>query len=148
VSLAKRSITALVALACLVPVGAASQAAGSRRVETKPYYAPGSVTGSPVVIVVGADGKYGFGGDLFGAKRGERYVKISVTDQSGTRPAAEISLDRNGDGTNEVIEFCGTSKTLRLGKARGFGVFVLASPCAGGAPAPVTAGEIKAVFTK
>ena len=100
----------LLLVATLLATAAASTASAAPmrvRKMVKPYVTPGGVAG----VIAGTGNLNGteVGGATFRIRPTDRAIALTLVDDSGQPVAAEIRLDRDGDGSNDESygPFCG-----------------------------------------
>jgi hypothetical protein len=95
----------------------------------------------------------------FNTKSSERYVQMTVVDQTGLPVSAQVTVpDQNGDGfVDTIAAFCGKSGKIPFTGGLELSVFLYGHPTTGlfeqfGGPTAcngaATGGKVKAVFTR
>ena len=88
--------------------------------------------------------------EVFRPNPGERFVALSITDDSGMPARGHVHMDADGDGKLDKIEdFCAeTPQPIAVGEAKKIEVGVIFGSCPDDSPAIVTQGTVTATFTK
>ncbi len=89
-------------------------------------------------------------GVVFKPRPGERFVSVSLQDDSGFTARAMVGQDLDGDRVEDVSqEVCGaTDEPIRLRKDAVVMVWAQEGPCQNGTAAMATFGTVTATFTR
>lgn len=135
----------VIATALSLLMGTVSAASPSPRVVERPYsMSNGMVTGnSEAYWTVGTAFK------AFKARRGERTVVFSITDEASPNVRGHIHTDVDGDGdVDHEADFCSESEPIAVRPGQRIEVAVLLGECPDGEASLVTEGTITATFSR
>ena len=145
-----KTITAIAAVALLALVTPASGAHSERQVTEEYSMASGAVVSHGEVT--GGEVHWSAGSQyaVLRAERGEKFVTLTVEDQTGGPVLAHVHVDRNDDGElDEQVDFCGeTAEPIAVSKASVVEVGAIFGMCDDSSPSIVTEGTITATFTR
>ncbi len=85
----------------------------------------------------------------FDTNEGERFLRVSIVDETGLAVGAEILQDPDGDGDEAVLAtFCGaTERAVRITGGVPVGILFQEGPCEdGGLPRGIS-GTVEGIFT-
>ena len=133
-------------LALVLALPVASSAAKGSRTATGEYNTIGIDTDDPPT-----SGEAQLtNGVVFKPRKGERFVSVTLEDQSGLPARAVVGQDLDGDGVRDsATEICGAT-TSPIKFRKGIDVMVVAQegPCSDNTVAMATFGTVTATFTK
>lgn len=137
-------ILVFVATAMAFVSSAGVAGAETSRLDTQPYSRPNGID------ILGTMEAHSTSlGDplVFRARAGETRVSIRVEDELGEGVHADVSVDRNGDGTVEPVRsFCGSSNRIAVRPRSLVVVQVLSRTCEDGSPSLASRGNVTATF--
>lgn len=85
----------------------------------------------------------------FRPEPGERFVSLSISEDTGQSVLGHIHIDADGDGEVEHLDFCTeTPEPVELGTAKKLKLAVFMGTCPDAMPSVVTQGTITATFSR
>jgi hypothetical protein len=131
--------------------GALSMPASAKKKKKKPKRVERTAEGQYTGAAAGLYGNVGgntIGGFSFATGSEEKYVKVEVTDATGTTISGSVGQDPDGDmQTDEKGTYCGaTEEPIQIEPGVDIVVYVDQGTCNGG-PSVVTQGTIKVTLS-
>ncbi len=132
----RRSVIPLAVLAVAAALAAPSRATPDTRTPSRPY----SIDRAKVHLS-DVDPWVGTQREFFRARPGERWVSVSLRDESGQPVRGRVEI------VGDVVEFCSEmAQPVRVRPGQEVAVSAILGPC-GTAPSVVTRGRITATFS-